>query len=73
MTHDMMKTLVSGGMVTITLATLYVLFKIMTNDFAHVEAVIQKNNDALLQTAVAQVQMASSVNRLTELIDKKLK
>ena len=73
MNDKVLKIVINGGLVSITLATLYVLYKVLTNDFAHVEAVIQKNNEALISSAVVQEKLGESVTKLGEIIDRKIK
>lgn len=63
----------TNGLIIVLLATLYILQKILTNDFAHVEKVIEKNNEALLQQAVSNTKLGNSVEKLSEIIDKKIK
>lgn len=73
MNDKVLKIVINGGLVSITLATLYVLYKVLTNDFSHVEAVIQKNNEALISSAVVQEKLGESVTKLGEIIDRKIK
>ena len=73
MNDKVLKIVINGGLVSITLATLYVLYKVLTNDFAHVEMVIQKNNEALISSAVVQEKLGESVTKLGEIIDRKIK
>ena len=68
-----LKIILQGGAITIALATLWVLFKVLTNDFKHVELVIEKNNSALLQQAVNSEKLANSVDKLGSLIERKLR
>ena len=67
-----LKIILQGGAVTIALAILYVLYTVMSNDFSHVEAVIEKNNTALMQNAVNGEKLSQSVDKLGAIIERKI-
>ena len=68
-----LKIILQGGAVSIALAILYVLYKVLTNDFIHVEAVIEKNNTAILRQFLSNEKVANSIDKLGQIIEKKIK
>ena len=66
MKNNLVKILVQGGLASIALISLYFYYQTVTNHIDH-------SNQAILQQAVSNEKMSGSLDRLTAILDKKLR
>ena len=68
--HENLKT---NSLVIVLILVLLGSYRIMTIHFSYVNDVIRKNNQAMLQQAISNEKLTGSVDKLTQVIDRKLK
>lgn len=66
MTEQMLQLLIQGGLASVALVLIWVLYKIVTNHGVHFQEAFDRNTDAIVKNAEA-------MGRLTQVIEDKIK
>lgn len=68
MNDNIIKTIINGGFASVALFSLYVLYKILSNDLPHIQEAIEKQAVSNERVAAAVIQIHDGQERQTEVL-----
>ena len=72
MTETFIQELIQGGLASVALASLALIYKLVTNHFLHTNEIIGKNTDAYAKLVESNTKLCGSIDSLEKTVQSKL-